>query len=302
MALIRIESEQLQIDIAPEAGASLVAIATKVDNDWLTVTRPTPQEAIEQNNPSLMASFTMAPWCNRIQDARFLFQGKVIELKPATPEGYAMHGDVRKRPWTVIEQQPEHVMLRLHTRNFADFNFPFPLVSKIHYLVSGNEFVTEFSLINQGFDPMPAGFGFHPYFKRSLNGDPGDEARLQVKVGALYPPMPSGPTLPIPADHDFNRLTPLGDRVIDAVYGGWDGRATIDYAQSGVRIEFECSDVLRHLCLFTPPGKPFFALEPLSHGLNGPNLFAAGQPETGMRVLEPGEGMEGRFVMRFFKK
>ena len=295
--MLILHNEQLRVEITPETGASIVSIATKVNDQWTTLTRPTPTEALEQHNPSLMASFTMAPWCNRIQDAQFPFQGRLIKLQASTPEGYATHGDVRKRPWTVVEQSEHSAFLRLTTHNFPDFNYPFPFVAKVRYTVAENRFVTEFSISNQGFDPMPAGFGFHPYFKRSLTGKPEDEAWLQCQVQGVYPSMPSGPMQPIPPDHDFHQLTPLGTRVIDAVYGGWDGRATIRYPASKVQLRYECSEVLRHLCLFTPVGKPFFAVEPLSHGLNGPNLLAAGQEHTGVRILEAGEGMEGTFIM-----
>lgn len=295
--MLILQNEQLRVEVTPEIGASIVSISKKVNAEWITVTRPTPSEAIEQHNPSLLASFTMAPWCNRIQDARFPFQGRTITLKASTPEGYATHGDVRKRPWTVVEQNTDSAFLRLTTRNFSDFNYPFPFVAKVRYTVAENRFITEFSISNQGFDPMPAGFGFHPYFKRSLTGQAEDEAWLQCQVEGIYPPMPSGPMQPIPPEHDFHQLTPLGRRVIDAVYGGWDGKATIRYPESQVQINYDCSEVLRHLCLFTPAGKSFFAVEPLSHGLNGPNLLAAGQEHTGVHVLEPGEGMEATFVM-----
>lgn len=295
--MITIENKQLRVEISPETGASLIALAAKRDNGWLTITRPTPPEAIDQHNPSLMGSFTMAPWCNRLQDARFEFQGKMVELKASTPEGYATHGDVRKRPWTVVEQGSDNVMLRLATRNFSDFNFPFPFVAKIRYALEDNRFITEFSLSNQGFDPMPAGFGFHPYFKRSLTGKLDDEALLRCQVAGLYPPMPSGPTLPVPSDHDFSTLTPLGDRVIDAVYNGWDGTAIIRYPQSNLQLDFACSTLLHHLCIFTPAGRSFFAVEPLTHGLNGFNLFAQGQPDTGVQVLEAGKAIEGTFAL-----
>jgi len=50
--------------------------------------------------------------------------------------------------------------------------------------------------------------------------------------------------------------------------------------------------------IFSPPGKPFFAVEPVSHANNGFNLFAEGQPGTGIQVLEPGQTLSGRFRLK----
>ena len=40
-------------------------------------------------------------------------------------------------------------------------------------------------------------------------------------------------------------------------------------------------------------GQRFFALEPVSHANDGFNLLAAGVPDSGVRVLEPGETLAG---------
>jgi aldose 1-epimerase len=301
MTTLRLENGNLQLIIAPQTGASIVSLNLRREDEWLPLTRPTPSEAIAAGNPSLMASFTMAPWCNRLQDAQFFFQGDIIRLKPTTPEGYAQHGDVRKRPWQVVEQSPEAVTCTIDSRHFADFNFPFAMTAQISYRLHGDDFITEFTLDNVGERVMPAGFGFHPYFNRSFANRGHDEAQVQFCVAGLYPPMPSGAMLPVPIEQDFGVLAPLGEKVIDAVYGGWDGRAIIAYPQAQVRLEFICNEVLGHLCLFTPAGKPFFALEPMSQPLNAFNLFAQGQTHTGVKQIEPGQSLQSTFVIRIIQ-
>ena len=113
--------------------------------------------------------------------------------------------------------------------------------------------------------------------------------------------MPGGPMRPVPPDQDFSQLTPIGARVIDHCFGGWDGRATIAYPGTGVQLLFECDPTLGHVIIFTPPGKPFFAVEPVSHANNGFNLFAGGQPGTGVQVLEPGQTLSGQFRLKVTK-
>jgi aldose 1-epimerase len=97
---------------------------------------------------------------------------------------------------------------------------------------------------------------------------------------------------------DFTQLVPVGARDIDHCFGGWDGHATIAYPSSGVRLAFECDPVFGHVVVYTPPGKPFFAVEPVTHANDGFNLFAAGQPDNGIRVLQPGEALQGTFRLR----
>jgi aldose 1-epimerase len=41
--------------------------------------------------------------------------------------------------------------------------------------------------------------------------------------------------------------------------------------------------------IYTPAGKDFFCVEPVSHCTDAVNLAAAGQSDTGLRVIEPGE-------------
>ena len=50
------------------------------------------------------SSFLMIPYSNRIAGGSFRFAGQQYQL--AKGENHAIHGDVRKRPWVVIEQRP----------------------------------------------------------------------------------------------------------------------------------------------------------------------------------------------------
>jgi len=103
MSLITLQNKYLRVILHPEAGASVVACEAHVRGQWVPIMRPTPETAIAKGNSSLMASFTLAPYSNRLRDARFHFNGQTYPLRSNTPEGYAIHGDVRKRPWQLAE-------------------------------------------------------------------------------------------------------------------------------------------------------------------------------------------------------
>jgi aldose 1-epimerase len=276
--------------------------------------RPTPPAAVAAHNVGQMASFNLVPWSNRIVGAAFEFQGKRYQLRANTPQGFAIHGDVRERTWRVTAQYDDMVVCSIDSRGFADFNFPFAFVAEIRYALTADTFDTTLTLTNVGSEVMPAGFGFHPYFNRGFGASDSDEVQLQLKASGVYPPLPGmtarsvGPAtreqgdpasmVAVPPDMDFSQLVPVGTRDIDHCFGGWDGRATIAYPSADVQLQFECDPVCGHVIIYTPPGKPFFAVEPVTHANDGFNLFAAGQPDNGTRVLQPGEPLSGSFRIR----
>jgi aldose 1-epimerase len=290
-----LENGALRLTVLPEAGASVVGLELRRGDAWLPVMRPTPSAAIESLNSSDMASFVLAPYSNRIRDARFSFQGKEYRLRPNTPDGHTIHGDVRKRPWKVRSVERERIALSFDSRDFADINFPFHFTVDLAYALRGERCDTEIALRNAGDSALPAGVGFHPYFRRTLL-DPDEQVQLEARVTGAYPELvPTTPPRPIAPREDFSRSRPLGDVDLDTCFAGWDGRARITWPGSAVVAEIECDAALSHLIVYTPPGKAFFAVEPVSNANNGFNLLAAGIEGSGVAVLGPGEELRARF-------
>lgn len=305
MATIRIENEHLRLEVAPDSGASVVGLEARVGDLWVPVLRETPPQAVEERDTSLMACFLLAPWSNRIADARFVFRGVNHQLRPNTPEGYAIHGDVRKRPWRTEAVSPAEASFIFDSRDFPDaraggtaaepVNFPFPFACRLVYALEDSTLVVSATLSSHAREPMPAGLGFHPYYRRTLLDDT-EQVEIEARVARVYEELvPTRPAVPVPPELDFSRKRPLGDRDLDVCFAGWDGRATISWPRSGVRASVRCEPPLDHLILFAPPGKPFFALEPVSHSNNGFNLAALGDPDSGVRVLGPGDQLRAVF-------
>lgn len=299
MSLIILQNKHLRVRLHPAAGASVVGCEANRSGQWLPILRPTPAEAVAEGNSSQMASFTLAPFSNRLREARFQFNGQTHQLRPNTPEGYALHGDVRKRPWQVLDTiTPTRAALAFDSANFPDINFPFPFAVLVRYELHDRTFDSSFTLTNRGPAAMPAGFGFHPYFNRVLTW-PDEAVELQARVGGVYPELvPDDAAGPLSPEQDFSRSKPLAPSGFDHCFAGWDGRATVHWPRANVTAELECDPIFTHLVLFTPPGQSFFALEPVTNANNGFNLFAHDKPGTGVRVLESGEAMEGRFRLR----
>src|SRR5690242_6973864 len=104
---VDIKTETLWLQILPAAGASIVSFDGRFGggDEWVPLMRPTPPEAVAAHNVGQMASFNLVPWSNRIVGAAFEFQGRRYQLHANTPQGFAIHGDVRERPWRVTAQR-----------------------------------------------------------------------------------------------------------------------------------------------------------------------------------------------------
>jgi aldose 1-epimerase len=296
-AFFVLENSHLRIELTPEHGASVINCFAKLGERWVPILRHTPLEAAQAGNVSRMASFTLAPYSNRLLNARFNFNGREYQLQPNTPEGHVQHGDVRRRAWQLAHADATSATLNFDSRAFADFNFPFPFTAQIQYTLEGRAFRTRFQMQNVGKEAMPAGFGFHPYFPRRLNA-PDEAVEIQARAAGIYPALiPTSAAVPVPPEIDFPELRPLGNIVMNDCRAGWDGRATIRWPRAGVTLELKATEPLRHLVLFSPEGEDYFAVEPVSNATNGFNLLASGVPGHGVVVLQPGEILAGEFSL-----
>jgi aldose 1-epimerase len=296
--LVTLENDVLRFAALPEAGASVVELSSRIGGVWTPIMRPTSSEAVASRNSSDMASFVLAPYSNRIRDARFLFQGHEYALRPNTSDGHAIHGDVRKRPWKVGGVETDRARFSFDSRSFSDVNFPFPFAVELSYALAGDRLETEAMLTNAGDAPMPPGNGIQPDVQRSLG--PADEAvEIEARVAGAYPELlPKTGPRPLEPREDFARSRPIGDTDLDTCFAGWDGHARITWPRSGVVAEIDADAPLRHLILYTPPGKPFFAIEPVTNANDGFNLLAKGIPGSGVEVIAPGGALRTRFEIR----
>lgn len=283
------ENESLRLVVDPDVGGSVLALERRHAIGFQPLLRPTARPLARSSNAS---SFTLAPYSNRIRDGVFRFEGRIYTLRH--PEKHAIHGDVRDRRWRVVSQGRDACELELDARTLADWNFPFPILCRVRFGLEGARATFALSLENVSGARMPAGFGFHPYFVRAL--EPGDAVEIELRVRGVYPgdtPLPTGPPVPLPPEQDFSLRRAL-DVTLDHCFAGWDGRARIVWPRSGVSLRMQASDAFGHAIVYSPPGEPFFAIEPVTNANDGFNLLAAGQADTGVVVLEPGATLEGR--------
>jgi aldose 1-epimerase len=92
-----------------------------------------------------------------------------------------------------------------------------------------------------------------------------------------------------PPDRDPGRGLAVNRVALDNAFVGWDGQAVVTWPERRVRLRLAASALLGTLVVYSPPGQSFFCAEPVSHITDAFNLAAAGQADTGMLTLAPGE-------------
>ena len=293
MPQVTLDNQQLRLIVDPDQGANVLAFAVHQRAGWLAV-----MPDVHGADTDLKASsFAMIPYSNRIENGHFVFQGQAYQL--ANGEKHASHGDTRARPWVVEEASDTLIRCSFDSRLHGQVNWPWPFTAELTYELKDNVLASRITIWNQGDSTMPAGTGWHPYYNRTLTR--ADEpVEVYYNVGSVYPDVndnriPSGPSQPLAPNQNFSTPKELApDNFIDVCFYGYDGNGFISWPESGVKLVYACSATCTHLVFFNPP-KPYFAMEPVVNANNGVNLYAQGDPTSGIRLLAPGESLEATF-------
>jgi len=291
-----LENDFWQVGILPETGVSTAFGRVKIGGAWVDIMRPTAEA--DYGNPSNCASFLMIPWSNRIRDAHFRFRGVDHTLQMSGKDGTAMHGDVRRRRWQVVSADRTHVILTFDSAAHENVNFPFKFSALAKFILQDRDFLMQITLRNADQQPMPAGFGHHPYFVKS------DDVALELPYDRqfeLVNSLPTGPSAPIQARVDFRQPHLLGDTIMDDQLTGRQGEKPSRLIYKDVEIAMHSDPIFEQMVIFSPPGKPFYAIEPVTNANDGFNLYDQGIAGTGVFVLEPGEGRAGNMRLRVEK-
>ncbi|MFK8075275.1 MAG: hypothetical protein AB8B84_01720 [Granulosicoccus sp.] len=301
MSLVLIESDTWRLWSEPREGVQWMAAEVFRDGAWHAVVpdcRPAdgPRAGQASHAPLAAASFHMLPYSNRIRDGRFEHQGQTVQLENA--QAHAIHGALRKLPWQVVKQDGSTLICRIDTANHAGVNWPWPISAEIEQRVEGTTLTSRITLTNEGDTDMPAGFGWHPYFVRQVNGS---DATLTLPVTGVFPDaagdcLPDGAAVELPPELDFRQARRLdASQRIDCCLSGLQGRCVIDWQEGGIKLVMASSAVCEYLILFNPD-MPHFAVEPVTNANDAFNL-ASRSIESGTQILAPGATLEATMVI-----
>ncbi len=294
-----IKNNSWQVGILPHAGGSIAYGRIKRNGQWVDFMRPTSESSY--NDPSACASYILSPWSNRIRDGHFRFRGKDYQLRVNYYDGTAIHGTAKEFPWKIDSADDSHITLSFDARQYSGVNFPFQFSTRQGFSLKGNRFSVETWIKNEDKSAMPAGFGHHPYFQRTLGSD---EAQVEIPVTqyfVLENCLPSAGPVPLEPRIDFRQLRPLGTEFIDDALTGRIDEKPIRFVYGSTEIAMHFDPVYQNVVFYLPQGKTYFALEPVTNANDGFNLYDQGIAGNGVFILEPGQEKQGTFSLEIVK-
>jgi aldose 1-epimerase len=292
MHLIALHAGEASAVLAPAIGGAVLRYTSRhgpTTVDWL---RSTTAEATLGADPYHTAGFPLVPYSNRIREGRFTFRGRAVALPPnSPPERHSIHGHGWQAAWTPVEVGASHA--EVEYRHPADA-WPWPYRARQRVSLEPDRLVVELTLTSEAETPMPAGLGWHPYFPRT------PRTTVTAAVSGLWRSddevMPTTLSAPPPA-LDPARGLRVDEVALDNCFTGWDRRAVVEWPERRARVVVTAESPLDFLMVYTPSGRDFFCLEPVSHAIDAVNLAAAGRTDVGLLALDPGRSLRATITL-----
>ena len=287
--VVELRAGSTLLSVSPVAGGSITRYASRREATTYEWMRPALPEAIRTRSAGSTSSFPLVPFSNRIRDAAFRFRGRVIQLpQNFPPEPHAIHGHGWRAPWGVVARSDAG--LTLEYRHPADM-WPWTYRAEQTFTLTPDTLTVRFAVTNEASDPMPVGFGLHPYFVRT------PRVRVRAVVGRMWradaSAMPAE-LVPPPAELsvDGAGLSPDAT-VLDNNFVAFGGRTSIEWPEWNARLDISADPIYACLVVYTPAGRDFFCVEPATNCIDGFNLADDGRTDTGLIVLDPGDTTVG---------
>jgi len=271
--------------IAPATGGSLLSLTHKGEN----ILRPTPAESVAAGDVRMTAGYPMVPYANRIDHGRFTFEGVIHQLDTSfIGAPHSIHGVGWLRPWSIESQTAGACVLALHHQPSgpADPDWPFAFEASLRFVLTPGRMTIRMSVTNLEPASAPAGLGFHTFVPRR----PGETLAFRADGGWRNGPDMLPSTFEAGEAWNYAGGRALNSDEIDNDFSGWGGLARMS-APSQVGVRMRASRAFRVLRLYTPAGRDFYAVEPVTHlanAINRPDLKA-----HAMTVLAPGASLRG---------
>lgn len=210
-------------EVVPERGALVSALAVR-GTPVLYMDAATLADPSKNVRGGIPVLF---PFAGKLENKMFQLAGTQME----------QHGFGRNKPWVVTDTTRSSVRMRLAPDKQTLAQWPYEFIADHHVMLVPGGVQLELTIV-AGREPMPVSPGWHPYFRTT------DKSQVRGDVPGVTTDL-----LGDDREFDFGVEAPRM------------GRATFDVPGVG-RIELAFAPEMRHLQLWSQPGKPFVCIEP----------------------------------------
>lgn len=281
--IISLSSGDFSAAVGLNAGGSLLYWRRRGD-DLMRAATP---EAVDRRAADETAMFPLIPYSNRIRGGYFIYWGirrTVPRNHPVVPD--PLHGEGWQKEWSVVGTASDSAALAF-THN-GKSGFPFAYEAEQTFKLENGRLTVSLTLTNKGGIPMPCGLGWHPFF-------PKDEDTLVTfknkNVWAHESAPPRERPIKTPPEWQFDKGLKISDLELDTCFGGFDGKAEIVWPSRGRKIAMTAYSDFGHVVVWSPAGRDFFCVEPVTNATDAFNLASRGIAGTGIKTLDPDESL-----------
>lgn len=223
-----------------------------------------------ENNPAYKGT-VLFPFPNRIKDGKYQFHNTTYQLPINENElHHALHGLCYNKPFTVAEQRDSPFQAEtelVYEENGLTPGYPFKSALHLTYtLTAEGKFVCRATVKNLDDKTIPAGIGFHPYFKLSVEAN---ELELKVPSHTIFEVDKRMIPVNTMKNYDFMVQKKIGNNNLKSCYimDAEEAVATTEItdATDNVTILFEQETGFRkfnYLQLYVPENRQCIAIEP----------------------------------------
>ena len=273
--VVQLRSGEIVARIEPTEGGRLVSLIVG------GAERIVPKEsALAISPPIYWGCFPMVPWAGRLANGRIPTDDGEVRLEPNLPPS-AIHGLGFEKPWTILAQSDMVVTLACELRGRR---WPFGGTARQTLRLGATSLDLELE-VGEYTRAGPVGLGWHPWFARPRTGDV--ELRVEARDVLVLDAdlIPTGEVRRVTANEDLRSGPALGGRRLDHVYVRTTGPALVRWPDLDLVIEYDAT--LNTVVVHTP--REGICVEPQTMWPNAPLLAARAVPDTGLRILAPGE-------------
>jgi aldose 1-epimerase len=237
-------------------------------------------------DPLTAGCFPLLPFCNRVRDNRFSFEGRNYGFEPNQPwDRHYLHGDGWLTDWDVSHRTPTSVLFAM--QRTGDAMSPYAYAATVEAAITAVSLGITLTVENRSDRALPFGLGLHPYFPLTV------ETTLHAPAASFFAELAEfmpGERLPMPDDLRFDIRRTLPRRWVNNGFSGWGSQAEIAWPERSVALRIGAEAAFRDYFVFMSdtrfePGfmGDYFCFEPMTHQANGHHAADLG----GLVVLAP---------------